>query len=198
MDKKEAISIITSCAKTFEEELCGNNVLFVYKHNGQINVFETCFMQQNFLHLTGIRYCGSSKNFFRECRERKLATDSITLEKDGTTELKLRVLPQLVRINKTARMIGQYDNSKTLLVTHKLVGGVCGCIGFIQDGPFYIPNTALNEDIRDISKKPCGRILATFTKERDQSLYQKTTYTAKDIDISSILAQNCIKGIVVV
>jgi len=196
MEKKEAISIIVNCARTYEEELCGKNILFVFKRNGQLEKLETCFMQHNFLHLTGVRYTGSSKNFYRECLEHKLVPDSIVLEANGTTEMKLRVLAQLVKINKSARMIGQYNNSKALLITHKLVGGVCGCVGFIQDGSFFIPNTALNEDIRDISVGSCDRIFAIFTKEIGHDIYNYLTYSAKNIDIISVLNHDDFRNII--
>lgn len=197
MDTADAIRIITSCAKTYKDELCNKNVLFVILQNQKTHFLETCFMPHNYLHLTGVIYSGGSKNFFRECCERKLSPASISFEANGTTEMKLRVLPQLVKINKTARMFGDYNHSKALLITDKLLGGECGCIGFIQDGSIYIPNTALNEDIRNISVGSCGRILATFTKEVSQDKYSQTTYTAKKVNIEDLRKNSTLKDLLV-
>lgn len=187
MNIADAIRIVITCAKIYEEELCGKHVLFIYQSKAKLDYIETRFMKQNFLHLTGVKYSNNSKNFFRECRESKLVANSIALDSNGTTELKLRILPQIVRINRSARMIGDYNNSKALLVTEKLVGGVCGCIGFVRDGHIFVPNTALNEDIRDISRNNCSRILAVFTKPSESTIYRTPTYVAKGVDISDVL-----------
>jgi len=90
-------------------------------------------------------------------------------------------------------MIGNYNNSKALLVTDKLVGGIYGCVGFVRDGQVYIPNTALNEDIRNISRNSCGRILATFTKSVDGTKYSANTYAAKGVDLEKLLSNDNIR-----
>ncbi len=196
MKKADAIRIVTNCARTFHQELCAKHVLFIYQSGEGIEILEACFMQQNFLHLTGIKYSKSSKNFFRECCESKLTEDSISLDENGTTELKLRILPTIVNINRLARMIGNYNNSKALLVTDKLVGGIYGCVGFVLDGQVYIPNTALNEDIRNISRNSCNRILATFTKSVEDSKYSAITYSAKGVDVENLLSNDNIRNLV--
>ena len=60
------------------------------------------------------------------------------------------MLPEMVNIHKIARMIGSYDQSKVLLYTERLVGSVRGCMGFVTEGDYYVPNTVLREDIRKI------------------------------------------------
>ena len=102
---------------------------------------------------------------------------------------------------------GDIDVAKKLMEVAKNAGADAVKFQTYKPESVYVPNAGqsgylseagINEDIRDISRKPCGRILATFTKEANQNFYQRITYTAKDIDISFILTHNCIKDIVII
>ena len=88
------------------------------------------------------------------------------------------ILKPLMNIHKTAKMIGNYDQSQRLLVTDKLAGTVTVAMGFRRDGDFYIPNTSLKTDVRTISKKPIQRIAAMFVKEIKEPKYCTLAYTA--------------------
>ena len=83
-------------------------------------------------------------------------------------------------------MIGEYSFSKSLLYTEKLAGNVTACVGFVRDDRFYIPNTVLREDIRDITKRPQKRVLAVFKKEMKEPVYSELCYHAKGINLSRI------------
>ena len=179
MDKAQAIRIITECASIYHTELNNKNILFVYMADHEIRTLECCFYPRHFLHLTGVRFSGYSSNFLRLCVEHKLSPQQIALAPNGTTEMKLQVLPELVKIHKTARMIGSYDHSKVMLYTEKLVGCVRGCMGFVEDGEYYVPNTVLREDIRRITRG-CSSMIATFVKDVDQSVYSDITYSSSD------------------
>lgn len=74
--------------------------------------------------------------------------------------MKLSVLPQLMKIYRSAKMVGDYSFTKSVLYTEKLVGNITASLGFVRDDKYYIPNTALKEDIRDITIKPHSRMLA--------------------------------------
>ena len=65
--------------------------------------------------------------------------------------MKLSVLSQIMNIHKTAKMVGDYDNTKSVLFTEKIVGTVTACVGFVREGNYYLPNTTLREDIRTIT-----------------------------------------------
>ncbi|MBQ4419864.1 MAG: hypothetical protein II870_09570 [Synergistaceae bacterium] len=80
-------------------------------------------------------------------------------------------------------MIGDYDNTKSFLYTEKLAGKIFACIGFIQENGYYIPNTALKEDIRNITIHPQKSVLVIFRKDIKQKLYETICYTAKKVDI---------------
>ena len=99
--------------------------------------------------------------------------------------MKLSILPQLMKIQTCAKMVGIYDHKKSVLYTEKIAGNIYACMGFIKENDYYIPNTALREDIRDISVQPQKRVLAIFKKNIPQKFYDEIPcYLAKKVDIS--------------
>ena len=126
----------------------------------------------------------NSDFFFRAALNKRLSPDSIAFDQGGATELKLEILPQLMAIHTTARMVGDYDNSRPLLVTDKFAGTVTMAMGFIYVNDVFIPNTGLKIDVRDITSKATRRrIIAIFSKPRNEILYKKLTYMANGITI---------------
>lgn len=191
MKKQEAINIILDCAKLYQKNLLGNNLLFIFRNSNNIEYFEAVFEAKHFLHLTGIRLekNNGSANFFRNIISNRLNPSDFRFASDGTTELKLQVLTNLMNIHCRANMVGEYASIKYELFTEKLAGNVTACLGFVRDSKnynYYVPNTALKEDIRDISKKPQQRILAILRKPIKQPTYAEICYTAKGISFSEI------------
>jgi len=188
--KEKAVGIIHNCAVLYNDNLSGRNVLFVTAGNNKAVCFEALFLPQNFLHLTGVRTSMNSDFFFRAALNKRLSPDSIAFDQAGATELKLEILPQLMAIHTTARMIGDYDNSRPLLVTDKFAGTVTMAMGFIYVNDLFIPNTALKIDVRDITSKATRRrVIAIFSKPRNEVLYKQLTYIAKGITFDdSVLA----------
>lgn len=195
MEKEEAIKIIVRCAKLYEQHLLNKNIMFVYydkKHN-QYAYFEATFLSSNFCHFTGVE-CDKTKispnDFFNKCIRHRLSRNDFKLRKDGTTEMKLRVLPSIINIHTVSTMTGDYDNSGIQLYTELLAGNIKGCMGFVKDGSYFVPNTVLQEDIRKITKSPQHRIVATFAKEIKQDKYTTLSYQAKNFDISQLLTSS--------
>ena len=54
----------------------------------------------------------------------RLREQDIGFATDGTAEMKLDVLDSLMKIHLTAKMLGDYNNSQSLLITDKLAGRV--------------------------------------------------------------------------
>ena len=151
MKKEDALRIIISCAKKYHENLENNNILFVFGSKRETSFFEAVFLPRHFLHLTGIeilpgKFSGSS-SFYENCLKERIGVNDFFLSKNGTTEMKLSVLPQLVNIHRAAKMVGDFNFSKTAFLTEKLAGTVYACVGFVRDGKYYMPNTVLREDI---------------------------------------------------
>lgn len=190
MKKEKAIRIIANCASDYHAYLENHNLLFVFGTPQKPNFFEAVFLPRHFLHLTGVdvtegRFSGSS-DFYEKALKGKLSPDDFSLAKNGTTEMKLLVLPQLMKIHRSAKMIGDYSFTKSALYTEKLAGNVAACLGFVREDTYFIPNTALNEDIRDITGKPQQRVLAIFRKSIGQDVFRELCYVAKGVTIQDI------------
>ena len=190
MKKETVIKIITECAKSYHKNLENKNLLFVFGAPQSPEYFEASFLPRNFLHLTGVKLSpkriSGSTDFYERCLSGQLSPADFDMAQNGTTHMKLSILPQLMQLHHSAKMVGDYDNTKSVLYTEKLAGNISACIGFVRENAYYIPNTALREDIRDISVHPQKRVLAIFSKEISQELYDTLCYTAKKIEVSCL------------
>lgn len=192
--KTEAIAIVCQCAAKYHAELNERNLLFMCsdKHK-QLFSFEFSFHRSNYMHLTGLKsgLSSSSKlfanDFYKKCLEHKLSPEDFDFAEDGTTHLKLAVLPKLVCKNLHASIIGNYDSSKPLLYTERIVGNVNACMGFIMDkkNSEYVPNTVIQEDIRNITSSTV-QVVAAYRKGINAKLYEEMTYKSKKTDWESI------------
>lgn len=180
--KQQAARIIMDCAAKYESELEGRSLLFILtnKHK-QVSDLEVFFNRNNFLHLTGIKLnqAITATDFYRRCIEHRLSDDDFEFSADGTTQLKLEILPHLMVKDLAAKMVGNYDGNNPKLYTEKLAGNIKGCIGFIQtQNQINVPNTVLNVNIRTITNLPL-RVIATYRKQREESSYSELVYKAK-------------------
>jgi len=166
----------------YKNNLSNKCILFVTVTDSKATSFEALFLPQNFKHLTGAASHLSGADFIDLAIRNRLSPNEITLAKDGTTDLKLDVLPQLMNIHRTARMVGDYDFSRSLLVADKVAGTVTAALGFVQSKSFYLPKTAMKADVRDITIQSTRRkIAAIFVKQRGDELFSHLTYLAKSM-----------------
>lgn len=176
------VNTLISCSKLYKENLLNKNLLFIVsdKHS-RVGEFEVSFFDRNFLHLTGVRYKGSASRFFYSCLERKLSERDLIIPDNGTTKLKLEVLPSLLNKNLSANMTGAFNGNRVNLYTEKLVGGTKACVGFLidEESGVYVPNTILKEDIRK-NVSPCQQILATFRKNFNDEIYEELVHKSKN------------------
>lgn len=191
MNKSEARKILFECAELYRDNLIDKNILFLYadKHK-RISTLETQFLTTGFLHLTGVKFGErrmAAGSFFDKCMNKRLEIDEFELASDGTTEMKLRILPVLFRKNLSANMVGDFSARTPVLVTEKLAGGVKGCMGFVydQESGYYAPNTILNLDIRTYITNQ-QRIVATFRKTKKAATYTEMVYLAKKINMNEL------------
>lgn len=207
--KKAALSVIFSAAEEYEKNLNGNNLLFLFldKHKN-ISYFEVEFNSGNFMHLTGIRLTGGYKEslkfnsdnnsgsdidisyankFYEKCINKKIGIDEFEFSDDGTTWLKLQVLPALMKSNLSANMLGDFTSRTCKLYTEKVAGNVRGCMGFVRDMKVNknVPNTVLKSDIRDCVSA-ANRIIATYRKKKTETVYREIVYMAKNVDFNKI------------
>jgi hypothetical protein len=131
--------------------------------------------------------------------EHRLSPDHILFADDGTTPLKLEDLPTLMKIHRTAKMVGNYDASRAFLYTEKIVGGVFASLGFVRDknypdNRFYVPNTAIKGDIRNLTVQPVQRIMAILSKPMSSKDYMHLVYLAKGFNLNIPPISTLIKG----
>ena len=189
-NKHEALKIVHDCAVLYAKNLLGKNVLFCTTANDKTTCFETLYLPHNYKHLTGVNSHIRGEHFFRAALNNKLSVNDITLTKDGMTDLKLDVLPNLMSIYLTARMVGDYDHSRPLLVADKFAGTVTMAMGFVLVNDIYLPRSALKQDVRDITLKATRRkIVATFIKPKKDEKYSTLTYIAKGVTIDDDILQ---------
>jgi hypothetical protein len=182
--KSDALSVIYKCAEQFNVNLANRNLLFVGVAESKAICFEALFLPQNFLHLTGLRTNLAGGVFFQAAIALRVSVGEIGFAKDGTTEMKLDILPRLMNIHTTARMIGDFNQENSMLVTDKLAGTVTAAMGFKEDeNGFYFPNTALKTDLRLVTKRPQQRVTAILVKDIHSDKYSKLTYIARGLSI---------------
>ena len=203
-DKKDAIRIVSAAAKEYQKNLEGQNLIFIYKNrqNNKIEFFESIFRANNFQHLTGLEQIDEKhkliKNadlFYQKCLNNKLKETEIREKDDGTIPLKLKALPQIVKIANNSKMTGLYDGNGKTLAVDRLVGSVYFCLGFKLEGSYYLPSSCLLEDIRNITDSP-SQILAVLSKSvKAKALtYEVIRYEAKGFKLSNATLPEDVKA----
>lgn len=170
------IKTITDCAILYEENLCNKNFLFITK----CDTFEVLFNASNYMHLTGVKTTYKANEFYRLCLSKNIDSKKIEFREDGFTKIKLRILEQLINLPKNAKMIGNFDGYSLKLKTEKLIGNINVVMGFIRSGNYFVPNTALEEDIRKIAVYPVQPILFIASKQRTEKTYNNIIFQSKD------------------
>lgn len=167
--------------------------MFIYKNkNNNLDYIETLFKKENFLHLTGIEYTKSAKEFYQDCLKGTISPKDIKIKDKVFTKLKLDVLESAVTINKCAKSIGDFNNNSTNFKIEKVIGGVVFSIGFSnhkKDGQklkYYYPKTLLKNNIKHYSVLDY-KIVAIFSKQNNETIYDKITYLSNNIIFDDIL-----------
>lgn len=194
--QQQILSMISKCLKEYDSNLRNKNLMFILENKDKIiKKEEAYFPKSSFYHLTGIIITDKEGNklnsysFYRKIRDNIIKFNKyIIKEKDKTTDLKLQVLPQLMKIDKIANMTGEFFNYGMFLQTDIIIGNINVCMGFVKDKKLntYVPNTALKKDIRDITNNR-NRIIAILKKQKTESLYSNITYLKQNYEIQDVL-----------
>lgn len=203
MDKRRAIQILTSAADLYKDNLEDQKVLFLYgvpsevkkqllagiKNLAFIKGYEVAFHRHNFLHLTGVRLNGSkvasSIHFYEKCVNNRLSESDFFFARDGSTQKKLDIIENLMKIKKNAAMLGAFTDRGPKLFTERVVGNICGCMGFVEDKrtKLNVPNTVLKKDIRDVTAFPLQKVYAVFSKDYLDEKYVRLDKLDKSINL---------------
>lgn len=183
MSKQEALKIILNCSKMYQQNLENKNILYIIQDNlGKVSYLETTFLSRNFLHLTGVKILNSkiksSIDFYNLCLKKQLSISDFDFNSNGTTTKKLNILQSIMQIYKNAKIVGEYNNFKKYLSTEILIGSINCCLGYIKQNNYYIPNTALKEDIRDIVEDQY-KVIFILRKGIKDKKYSEITYSNK-------------------
>lgn len=146
------------------------------------------------MHLTGVKVSKQFKNqvsnseeyankFYEKCINKRLSANDFNFAEDGTTALKLDILPMLMKKNLSANAIGNIDVRTVKLYTEKIAGSIKGCMGFVKDSKVIknVPNTVLKVDIRDYTNE-AKRIIVTYRKKKQEKQYSEIVYIAKTVE----------------
>lgn len=202
---EEARKIVLKCAKYYEQNLLDKNYIMIYKDiaDNTIKNLEVQFGRENYQHLAGIELIDKnavvrqhvSVLFYNKCINNTLAKDEIKFKNDGTTNFKLAALPFLMTIQKITKIAGDYNNARPYLAADKLVGNVNFCLGLKQTGNYYVPVSALLEDISKLTKTQ-SQVLAIFSKKICDEVYMDIRHVAKGVNLHNIkLPQDTINKI---
>lgn len=190
---------ICECADLYQSNLAGKNFMLIYSSKASsFQHVELNFKREHFLHLTGVKTIKhsngglSAAEFYNRCISRKLHTGDFAVPNTTICNQKLEVLPYLIQLPKSCKMIGEYNYSGYALDTEMIVGNVKGALGFItipsqRKIDFYIPNTVLKEDSRDLIVPQCQRqVAAILRKETTAGKYKDLCYVAKGINTDAL------------
>lgn len=192
---EEARRIVMKYAKQYQINLLGKKFIFIYRDrsDNQVKAFELKFEKGNYQHITGIEMIDEdgnmrehvSKLFYSKCLNNKLSKEEIQFKKDGTTNLKLLALPVMMGIHKVTKIAGDYDYSRPYLVADKVIGNVNFCLGLRLADEYYVPTSALLEDIKKLTKVQ-SQVLAILSKEQGEDIYSNIRHVAKGLNLNNI------------
>lgn len=192
-NKNEMLKRIYEGSKKYKENLLNKNVIFIFqsKEKQKLNFIQTIFNDWNFLHLTGIDYFKNATDFFQDCLDNKLSQKNIKVKNKGFTQLKLEILESAMSINKSAKRIGDYNDNKVNIKIEKVIGNTHYCLGFSnldsnnKKLKYYYPKTLLQENLKNNIIQD-NRIIAIFSKNRNEKLYKEITYLSRDSNIENL------------
>lgn len=206
--KEQARRTVLNCAKQYEQKLLNKNLLIIYRDRqiNRIRHIEVAFYEKNFQHLTGLELVdeagnvlrNQSENFYRKCIENKLSVNDFRFRPDGTAQLKLMALPVLTNITRITKITGDYNGSRPYLLVDRVIGNVNFCLGLNRDGEsgFYVPSSALLEDIKKLSVAPC-QVLVILEKEAGETAYSTVRHVAKGLELSHMIFPAEIKNFLI-
>ena len=200
---EEVRKIVMDCAKQYEKNLLNKNFIIIYrdKLSNQIKDLEVFFGKENYQHLTGIELIDEdgnirehvSKLFFEKCIKNTLSKEEFQMKKDGTTNLKLQALPTIMEIHKVTKIAGDFDYSRPFLVADKVVGNINFCLGLKCINEFFVPVSALMENIKSITTNQ-SQVLAILSKEAADLIYSNIRHVAKGLNLNNLVIPENIKS----
>lgn len=185
-DKKKAVSIITSAASIYDDNLNNRDVLFIAKRQKALSWYEMRFISANFKHFTGVDSSLSANKFFSNALDKRLSLNDIIFKDDYLAGKKMNILEDAVRLPYTAKMIGEFNYAGIKIQAEVGSGSVGYTMAFRKDGNgLYYPVSVIEEDIRK-SVMPASPIAIILRKDIVEDKYNEITYRSKNINIEHL------------
>lgn len=201
--KNEIIKIVCNSAQRFKENLLNKNILFIFedKKIKYTNIIQTIFLKSSFLHLTGIKYYKSANKFFEDCLDNEISSDNVLIKNKIFTRAKLQVLENAMSINKSAKRIGNFNQNKVNIKVEKVIGNTHYCLGFSNLDSYnnklnyYYPKTLIQENLKN-NITDDNRIVAIFSKNKTQKLYNEITYISQEANLLGMKENDKVKNLI--
>ena len=191
--KEKAIAIVSSSVKDYDLLLANNKYLLICRNNKKntVDCVEVRFPRYAFQHLTGLvvskeSNVKSAMIFYDACFYDRLAPSDIENPDSYFTELKLKVLPQLINFIKFSKMTVVFNNGRPLLKCDKVVGTTNFSLALTKRQSFYIPVSCLNEDVRKFGDD-IYQVLAIFCESLDTKVYKHIKSVAKGVNLKNVV-----------
>lgn len=90
-----------------------------------------------------------------------------------------------MNITKITKITGDYNCVRPYLLVDKVMGGVNFCLGLSKEQDFYVPSSALLEDIKNLTIAP-AQVLVILEKTVDADRYSIIRHVAKDLNLHEV------------
>lgn len=185
IDKKNKIrQEIIDSAVTYSKHLAGKNFLYVYG----MEYFEVSFPTDHFLHLTGVETGLSAKDFYKNAKKGRLASNQFYFTDRHPYANARRKLPCLRRISDlTNEVVCILKDMRTKSVTYKIsVTNLEFTLGLVENvdkqgkkvNNLFLPMSLRIED-SSVEKSTDGEIV-DFIFEKDASYTKYTNLLVSD------------------
>ena len=91
----------------------------------------------------------------------------------------------LMNVTKITKITGDYNCVRPYLLVDKVMGGVNFCLGLSKEQDFYVPSSALLEDIKNLTIAP-AQVLAILEKAVDDDRYSIIRHVAKNLNLKEV------------
>ena len=183
LPKNKIIKIVVDAAKKYEDILNNRVFLIVYKVGNTLEFRELKFDQRNFKHLTGVDSALSPKQFYQAALKGKLALNDVREKSDGTTALKLQILPQLHQLISMPTMIGEFESLRIHLQADKALGTTIKVsLALGDDKGISVPKSLLKEDIRRLTCQPYP-VMRVYCRKNKEEKYSMITYNSHKLNL---------------
>ena len=183
LPKNKIIKIVVDAAKKYEDILNNRVFLIVYKVGNTLEFRELKFDQRNFKHLTGVDSALSPKQFYQAALKGKLGLNDVREKSDGTTALKLQILPQLHQLISMPTMIGEFESLRIHLQADKALGTTIKIsLALVDDKGISVPKSLLKKDIRRLTCQPYP-VMRVYCRKNKEEKYSMITYNSHKLNL---------------